>query len=75
MAATNLPHVSYELDPKVPKAEQVIISCDGVEIERCSLAERQARRAALGYAFPKPVNVKRGAVNGYGWTKSGRRAA
>ena len=67
--------ISYELDPKAPKAAQVVIRQDGQVIERCALVERQARLEALGYASPKPASLKRAAQNGYGWSRSGRRAA
>jgi hypothetical protein len=67
--------ISYELTPKAAKDAQVEIYWDGELVKRCSLAERQTCLEALGYEFPKPVNVRRGAKNGYGKTKSGRWAA
>ena len=49
--------VTFALDPKAPSPEQVIIFRDGIEIERCALAERRARLVAHGYQFaPAPRN-------------------
>jgi hypothetical protein len=56
--------VTFALDPKAPRPEQVIIFRDGIEIERCALADRHERLAPHGYHFAQvPRN---------GFTASGR---
>ncbi len=59
--------ISYELDPKAPKAEQVVISRDGQIVERCALTDRAARLQALGYRAPTAPRR--------GWTATGQRVS
>lgn len=73
-----MPSVTADLHPRAIPAEQVHIYVDGQLVERCALADKQARMAAHGYTPAKPRTHRdeqreRGQVNGYGHTRSGRR--